>query len=291
MDAPSDTIPIIDGVAGLGSDYDVWLCDVWGVMHNGVRAFEGANAACRRFREAGGVVVLVSNAPRPASAVEKGFAQYGVDPQAYDSIVTSGDVTQRLLRAGEARAVHHLGPERDRPIFDGIDVVFAGPDEAEAVVCTGLFDDKSETPDDYRAPLGDMAARRLPMICANPDLMVERGDVLVYCAGALAALYESLGGPVRYAGKPYGPIYDLALERAAGHRRAPVDRQSVLAIGDGLKTDIAGAARAGIDALFVASGLHMGTGKHQQALDAAAVERLFAETARRPRAAISRLAW
>lgn len=291
MQKPSVEIPILDSISELAGDYKVWLCDVWGVIHNGVSAFESANEACRRFREAGGIVILLTNAPRPAFAVEKGFANYGVDPEAYDAIVTSGDVTQSELLSANAEGVFHLGPERDRGLFEGVDVTLAEAQDSDLIVCTGLFDDTSETPDDYRALLGDFIARGVQMVCANPDLMVERGEKLIYCAGSLAVLYEELGGTVVYAGKPHGPIYDLALARASDIAERPVSKQAVLAIGDGLKTDIAGACRAEIDVLFVASGLHMGTGENRGALDSAAIERLFANNSATPCAAIPRLAW
>ena len=291
MDTPSLNIPIIQGVTELEGDYAVWLCDVWGVMHNGKSAFESANDACRRFRQSGGVVVLLTNAPRPAYAVEKGFAGYGIHPEAYDAIATSGDVTHSHLKSGSAQRIFHLGPERDLPLFDGMDVAFSDADNADLVVCSGLFDDTTETPDDYRPMLSDLSARQIPMVCANPDLMVERGELLIYCAGAVAVLYEELGGPVIYAGKPHPPVYDLALQRAADVIGAPVSRSQVLAIGDGLKTDIAGAFRAELDALFVASGLHMGIGDDRTELDSAAVEALFSDSPTRPRAAIPRLAW
>ncbi len=291
MQKPSVEIPIIDSISELGGTYKVWLCDVWGVIHNGVSAFTSANEACRRFRESGGIVILLTNAPRPATAVEKGFANYGVDPQAYDAIVTSGDVTQSELLSARAKGVFHLGPERDRGLFEGVDARLTEAQDSDLIVCTGLFDDTSETPEDYRALMGDFIARDVPMVCANPDLMVERGEKLIYCAGSLAVQYEEMGGSVVFAGKPHGPIYDLALARASEFAAGPVPRADVLAIGDGLKTDIAGAFRAEIDVLFVASGLHMGTGEDRSALDRAAVERLFADSPSSPRAAISRLAW
>ena len=291
MTAPAPSIPVIDSVAALAPDYDAWLCDIWGVMHNGVEAFASAADACERFRASGGTVILISNAPRPSSAVRRQLDRIGVPAGAYDAIVTSGDVTRGLLTREPGRRVHHLGPERDKPIFDGLDISFAAPAGADVVLCSGLDDDTVETPDDYAERLGEMRTLGLPMICANPDLMVERGEALVYCAGALAVAYADLGGEVVYAGKPHLPIYEMALEQAGAARGAAIDKGRVLAIGDGLRTDIAGARAAGLDALFVASGLHVKDASKGKALDEAQLSALFAEDGTLPVAAQTRLAW
>jgi HAD superfamily hydrolase (TIGR01459 family) len=182
----------------------------------------------------------------------------------------------------------HLGPERDRSLFADLAVRLAAPDEASHCVCTGLVDDLSETPESYAPLLRRLAERGVPMICANPDRIVMRGDRMCYCAGALAEAYEALGGAVAYAGKPHGPIYALALSRAAALRGGPVAQQHVIAVGDGLATDIAGAAMAGIDCLFVAAGLH---GANGGAFDQASIASLFAGQQRMPIAAIEHLAW
>jgi HAD superfamily hydrolase (TIGR01459 family) len=290
-------IPVLDSVSGLAPRFDVWLCDIWGVMHNGVNGFAGAIRACQEHRRAGGVVVLISNAPRPNRAVAAQIAGFGVPSDSYDGIVTSGDVTRALLEsAGEGggpyRKAFHLGPERDLPIFEGLEVERVEPAEAEVVVCSGLYDDETETPADYAALFEQLMERRLPMICANPDVVVGRGDQLVYCAGALARAYEELGGEVAYAGKPYGPIYDLALE-TAGRKRGGVRRERVLAIGDGLETDLAGAVGMGFAALFVAGGMHRK--EFGPAVTPAAVMEFFeaSEERRRsrPLAVIGELAW
>ena len=291
MTAPASSIPVLDSVAALAAGYDAWLCDIWGVMHNGLDAFASAADACARFREAGGTVVLISNAPRPSGPVQRQLDRIGVPAGAYDATVTSGDVTRGLLTSEPGRRVHHLGPERDRSIFDGLDIAFAAPSAADVVLCSGLDDDTVETPDDYAERLGAMRALGLPMICANPDLMVERGEALVYCAGALAAAYAELGGEVVYAGKPHLPIYEMALERAGAARGAPLDKARVLAIGDGLRTDIAGAEAAGLDALFVASGLHVKDAAKGRALDEAQLTALFPDGGTLPVAAQTRLAW
>src|SRR5512134_1158955 len=250
-------IPVHDSIKDLGPRYPAWLVDIWGVMHNGHRAFPRAVAATRAFREVGGIVVLLSNSPRPSPSVKDQLIRLGVPADAYDATVTSGDLTRHELAKHVGATVFHLGPERDRPIFQGLDVKLAGPEESELIVCSGLFDDETETPEDYSGLLNALAARKLAMICANPDRLVERGDQLVWCAGALAASYEKAGGAVVYAGKPYGPIYDLAVDTIGTLACRAVPKREILAIGDGVHTDIEGAAVAGIDCVFIASGLHV----------------------------------
>ena len=291
MDSMPTNIPLIDSVSTLADGYDVWLCDVWGVLHNGERTFASAAAACQQFRAGGGSVVLISNSPRPRQGVAGQLDLIGVPADVWDVIVTSGDVTKALIVEASDKKLFHLGPERDLGLFEGLDINFAGPDDADLVICSGLYDDETEGPDDYADLLMQLKVRELPLICANPDLMVERGERLIYCAGALAAAYTALGGEVIYGGKPHPPIYEQAFREAAQLRGAPVDRKRVLAIGDGLKTDIAGAASAGIDALFVASGLHLAQAGSQGTADAEAIANLFAEASIRPLAAQTRLVW
>lgn len=290
MTATSFAVPIVDSVQDIGKGYRAWFVDIWGVMHNGRTAFPEASAATRAFRDQGGVVVLLSNSPRPSPAVQEQLREFGVPDGAYDATVTSGDLTRHELGKHAGARVFHLGPERDRAIFAGLDIALTGPEEAELVVCSGPFNDDVETPDHYTGLLGALAARGLLMICANPDHMVERGHRLVYCAGALAAVYETFGGKVIYAGKPHVPVYELALETAGRLAGETLDRARVLAIGDGLKTDIAGAGSFGIDAVFVASGLHA-PGEGGEALDAAHLTQLFGQEGRRPIAAMRGLQW
>lgn len=290
MTVASSTIPIVESLQDIGGGYRAWFVDIWGVMHNGRTAFPKAPATTRAFRQAGGVVVLLSNSPRPSPALQEQLRQFGIPDAAYDATVTSGDLTRHELGKHEGAKVFHLGPERDSPIFDGLDVTRTGSDEAELVVCSGPFNDDVETPDDYTDLLRDLAARGLPMICANPDHLVERGDRLVYCAGALAAVFEEFGGEVVYAGKPHAPVYDLALETAEKIAGESIGKDRILAIGDGLKTDIAGARGFGIDAVFVASGLHA-PGAGGAALDTAHLSDLFGQESRRPIAAMPALDW
>jgi HAD superfamily hydrolase (TIGR01459 family) len=290
MTATSPAIPIIDSVQDIAGGYRAWFVDIWGVMHNGRNAFPDAAAATRAFRGAGGVVVLLSNSPRPSPAVQEQLREFGVPDEAYDATVTSGDLTRHELGKHAGARVFHLGPERDRMIFEGLNVTLTGPEDAELIVCSGPFNDDVETPDDYTDLLGALAARGLMMICANPDQMVERGHRLVYCAGALAAVFEGFGGKVIYAGKPHGPVYELALETAEQIAGESIGRDRILAIGDGLKTDMAGAGGFGLDAVFVASGLHA-PGEGSEALDAGHLSELFGQESKRPIAATRALQW
>src|SRR5215472_9627598 len=209
---------LTDHFSTLASRYDAVLCDVWGVVHNGVRAFADACDALARFRAGGGTVLLITNAPRPAGVVVHLLDRLDVPHGAYDGIVSSGDVTQDVMLERRDQRVFTIGPQRDLPTFTELGIKFAPAESADYVVCTGLFDDDTETPDDYRGLLADLRKRDLFMVCANPDLVVERGERLVYCAGAIADLYASLGGRVLYAGKPHRPIYDTALARASAAR-------------------------------------------------------------------------
>lgn len=279
-------IPILASINTLDASHDAWLTDIWGVMHNGVTPFESACDACMRFRASGGTVLLLSNAPRPAGSVMAQLDRIGVPRQSWDGILTSGDAARALIAGLAGRPVFALGPDRDAPLYDGLPVTLTDAASAAAISCTGLFDDENETPDDYAALLKDFAARKLPMVCANPDLTVERGNRIVYCAGAIAAAYEARGGTVSYAGKPHRPIYDLAFERLAALRGAPVAHSRILAIGDGVRTDIAGAARAGLASVFIASGIHVET-----ALTSETLAELFPDPAERPLAAMTALAW
>tara|TARA_R100001129_G_scaffold13438_3_gene8660 strand:+ start:7755 stop:8696 length:942 start_codon:yes stop_codon:yes gene_type:complete len=251
---PVQTATKIDRLDEVAANYDVVLCDVWGVVHNGVNPFPFAVQALEAWRAAGKTVVLITNSPRPGDGVIKQFDVIGVSTGAWDDIVTSGDVTRTLVSKGPKK-LFFIGPERDHAHFDGLGVELVGEDEAEAILCTSPYDDEVETPDDYTELLSRLVKRKLPFICANPDQVVERGDKLVYCAGALARVYEELGGETRVAGKPHSPIYAEALRRVE-KLRGSTPNNRVLAIGDGIATDISGAVGAGIDVLFIARGIH-----------------------------------
>jgi HAD superfamily hydrolase (TIGR01459 family) len=284
---------IAAGLRALAAEYDVALCDIWGVVHNGHAVFPGAAEALTAFRAGGRIVVLVSNAPRPSSSVVTQLDRLRLPRSAWDAIVTSGDVTHSHIDASRGRRIFHLGPDRDRPLYEGHDVRFAAtPDEAEVVVCTGLFDDTVETPDDYRDLLASLFRRGVPMICANPDLVVERGGTMVYCAGAIADAYERLGGAVVWCGKPHPPIYDAALSVAGSLLKRRVETARVLAIGDSIRTDIAGATALGCGALFIAGGIHaLEAGHGGGTLDEEAARAFFEGQGVVPDAAMAGLVW
>lgn len=254
---------IIDSLSDIAADYDVLFCDLWGCVHNGKTAYPAAVTALQDYRRAGGKVALVTNAPRPRGAVAQQIAGLGVPDDAWDEIVTSGDAAQDAMFSGRlGRRVWHVGPPKDVAFFTETDDPRAGAlnrvslDEAEGIVVTSPFDDLTETPEHYRERLMLAVERGLPLLCANPDIVVDYGEQRLYCAGAIAQLYQELGGEALYFGKPHAPIYELA------RRRLGVSDARELAIGDGIGTDIAGAAAQGIDSLFVTGGLaaeHMGS--------------------------------
>jgi HAD superfamily hydrolase (TIGR01459 family) len=276
----------------LARDYDVLLCDVWGVMHNGLAAFPAACEALMRFRARGGTAILITNAPRSGEAVARILDRLKIPREAYDAITSSGDVTRAIVKGRLPESVFHLGPERDLSIFAGLDVRLAAAETADYVVCSGLFDDTIETPESYRDLLAALHARSLFMVCANPDIVVERGDTLVYCAGALADAYAARGGKVLYCGKPHAPIYDLALATAAARRGGKTPRpQRVLAIGDSVRTDLKGAAALGLDCMFVTSGIHAEEYGSREAPDLMALNAMFAAAGVMPRGVMRELVW
>ncbi len=293
LNSPAHLPPVVAALAPFAQRYDLFLCDVWGVVHNGIAAFPAANEALTRARAAGVTVIMISNAPRPGAIVKKQIARYGVPASAYDDVVASGDVTREELASRPGARVFHLGAERDLPNYEGLDVTLVDLESADLVVCTGPFHDDTETPDDYRELMARIKARDLLLICANPDIVVERGDRLIWCAGALAAIYDELGGKTIYAGKPYAPIYKMCLARAAALRGREVPRSRVLAIGDGLKTDLLGAARQEIDCLFVTRGIHAADfGLDEKGgMDRDKLERAFAEAGAAPAAIMRELIW
>jgi HAD superfamily hydrolase (TIGR01459 family) len=272
---------ILTGLREIASGYDALVCDVWGVLHDGQAARQEAVDALRRFRETRGRVVLLSNAPRPKRDVETMFKRLGVALDCYDEIVTSGIATRADLETRKPAAMFHLGPERDRGVFEGLGIALTDIEEAEIVLNSGLFNDDFETPDDYKDRLARMKARGLLMLCANPDRVVQRGGKLIWCAGALADEYQKIGGEVIYYGKPMTAIYDFV-------RAAVPDARRLLAIGDGLHTDVKGANAAGIDALFIADGIH---GEEIGAVTREHMAELFARAGVHARAAMRALVW
>src|SRR5665213_372023 len=283
--------PVIPHFSALAPDYDVILSDVWGVVHNGMRSFAEPCDALTRARAAGAAVILITNAPRPSDAVIRQLDRLQVPHETYDALVSSGDVTRNVIRSRPGQTVFHIGPERDHSIFAGLDLRFAPLENADYVVCSGLFDDETEKPDDYRERLSAMLARKLFMLCGNPDAVVERGDRLVYCAGAIADIYASMGGEVLYAGKPHRPIYDMALAKAETARGRKADLRRVLAIGDSVRTDLAGAHGLGVDCLFITAGIHAEELGGRDAPEARAISGLFAAAGQLPKAVMRQLVW
>lgn len=290
---------IVTGLSELAPGYDVILCDVWGVLHNGETCFAAAASALSAFRAGGGAVVLITNAPRPNGPVLQQLDTIGVPHSAYDRMVTSGDVTLASIMRHGTEPLYHIGPPRDLALFAAIEDLggtvppLASLEEADYVVVTGLFGEETDTPETYDPSLAVMRRRGLTMICANPDLVVHVGERLRYCAGAVAERYRDQGGTVVYAGKPHAPIYETALALAEEVRGAPVDRSRVLAIGDALRTDVAGAVLQGLDVLFITAGIHRdeshrtGDGR----LDPEAYARMIEAAQHRPLAAMEALAW
>lgn len=254
---PSGPPPILAHAEALLSRYDVLLCDVWGVVHNGITAYAGAVDALQWFRRDGGTVVLVSNAPVPKHRVAAMLASRHVPADAYDDIVSSGDLALEHVAMTGYRAVYCIGPlDRDQALFSALKARSVDLDEAEAIVCTGLTDDQNERPEDYLPLLRRARDRKLAFVCANPDLVVDVGGTLLYCAGAIADLYQGIGGDVVWTGKPYPLAYETAAARAAGLRGAAVAKERMLVIGDAIRTDLKGGEMFGCDALFIASGIH-----------------------------------
>lgn len=249
-------IPEISGLSAVAERYDALLCDAWGVIHNGRELYPGAAEAMIRFRETRGPVVILTNAPRPSEVIPAQLDRLGLPREAYDAVVTSGDATRAELEARAPGPAYRLGPDKDDPLFAVGDLSFAPIDEARFIVCTGLVDDHADEPEDYRPLLQTARERNLEMVCANPDIVVRWGDRMIWCAGALAEIYREIGGRVVYTGKPHAPIYRLAQARIEAAAGRVIEPKRVLAVGDGLKTDILGANKQNLDAVFVADGIH-----------------------------------
>ena len=267
---------------------EVVLSDIWGVVHNGLESFPEACAALHSYRQQGGVVILITNAPRPADSVQRQLRKLGVADETYDAIVSSGDLTRNFVADHPGKKLYWVGPDRDSSIHRGLDPAMSDLESADYIICTGLFDDETESAEDYRPTLMTALARKVPLICANPDIVVERGDRLIYCAGAIAELYRELGGEVVFYGKPHRPIYERAMALAAERRGQPAELRHVLAIGDSVRTDLTGALNFGIDCLFVTRGIHSEEFAGIDQLDPASVRELFGHP---PEALIRELRW
>ena len=285
--------PILHNGRDLLSRYDVILCDIWGVVHDGRDAYAEAGEALANFRAAGGTVILVSNVPVPSAGVEDVLRKTRVRRDAWDAIVAGGDIALAHVAERGYQRLHWIGPyKRDRALFDkapGPSVPIA---EAEAILCSGLVDDLNETVEDYRPQLEAALARRLPFVCANPDLVVDVGEKRHLCAGALAAEYERMGGEVYWAGKPHLPAYKTARERAGALRGKLPALERVLGIGDTVRTDLGAARALGVDALFIMAGIHRDVIMTGDAVDMEGLARLFA-AADTPKAvaAMTHLRW
>ena len=286
------------GLAGLARDIDLVLCDVWGVIHNGVDHHAGAVDALRRFRSRGGTVVLITNAPAPRGQVRRRLDSLGVPRDAYDAIATSGDVTIAMIIKAGCPPLFSIGPKGEYALYREASQHGPRParivalEEAELAVGIGL-DETGDRPEDYDVNLQALRARGIDLICANPDIVVEVGDELVYCAGAIAERYEAMGGLVLHAGKPHAPIYDMAMGLADAIR-GPTRRSRILAIGDAMHTDVAGASAQGIASLMITSGIHRAAlhqGGRDSAIDIEAFGRFLAGYATAPNAALPSLSW
>ena len=282
------TLRFAERLRDLVGGVDVVLSDIWGVVHNGLVAFPEACEALHSFRAQGGTVILITNAPRAADSVQRQLRKLDIADDTYDAIVSSGDLTRHYVADHPGQKMFWLGPERDNSIYRGLDPVLAPLEQADYIVCTGLFDDETESAENYRAMMLQARAHKLPLICANPDIVVERGDRLIYCAGAVAELYRELGGEVIFYGKPHRPIYQRAMQLAAEQLGRPAELGRVLAIGDSVRTDLAGAHGFGIDCLFVTRGIHAEDFEGVDQLDPTSVKELFGHP---PRALTRELKW
>lgn len=283
------TATIISNLAQISDQYDAVLCDVWGVIHNGRSAYQDACAALSRFRDQGKPVILISNAPRPSSIIPGQLDFLKVPRTAWDGIVTSGDATRAEIEQRGPRG-YKIGPSKDEGLYEGLPVDFRPIETADYVICTGLRDDLSEPPESYRSELAALVARDLPFICANPDRVVQFGGQLIPCAGALADIYEELGGRVIMAGKPFAPIYDLTIAAAQTAAGKHLDRARLLCIGDGVQTDVAGAFNQQLDCLFVAAGIHAQELSGEAGLESGKVDAFLAANSTHARWAIDGLA-
>ena len=285
------TCRIVQSLAEIGGAYQALLVDLWGCYHDGLAPYPAAVAALRAYRARGGIVILLTNAPRPAASVVAFLDRIGAPADSYDGVMSSGAACQRAMASGEyGQRFHYVGPPRDLHMLTDLGLADIALDDADAILCTGLGDDTAETPGDYFEAMADWHGRGLRLLCANPDLIVDRGEQRLYCAGALALAYEQAGGEVIWFGKPHRATYRQSfhlIEELAGREVAPAD---VLAIGDGIRTDVKGGLDAGLDVLFVTGGLSAGeVGADPEHPDPARLDACLAEHGVAPRYAIGRL--
>lgn len=289
------SIPILSGLAEMADDYDLFILDLWGVIHDGVTVYPGAVNCLLRLRQRGARVVLLSNAARPSASVALHLTELGIEAELYDWLLTSGEATANIIASratgtgAQARpAYFHLGPERCQSTLDACGGREVDIEVAEIIICTGLFDDKTEQAEDYRDLLAGAAARELPMICANPDVVANRGGQMIPCAGSVAAFYEQLGGKVQRFGKPFPPVFDRLFAESPG-----IARNRAVMIGDNLATDIRGARQAGIDSIWIGGGIHaeaLALGS-DGLLDTEMVHSVAEQAGERPKAILPWLQW
>ena len=287
---------IIDGLSEISQRYDAVFCDLWGVLHNGKTAFPAAVSALQAFRKSGGTVVLLTNAPRPRSGVVAQLERLQAPRDCWDIIVTSGDASQAAVAAGLfGKNIYHVGPDRDHLFFDdfngeALPVTRVDLKDADSIICTGLWDDQTETPEDYRELIANGINKKLPMLCANPDITVDVGEKRIYCGGAIGEAYTKAGGVTHYYGKPHSPIYDMSRTLLTQHRGQIIEDTRILAIGDGILTDIPGAVGEGLDSLFVTGGLaDAETGTNGGQPDPALMSDFLSKASLSPTYAIGRL--
>lgn len=281
---------LLDAIDPIAPGYDAIFCDIWGVIHNGRAHFPAAAAALQRLRAAGKIVILVSNVPKPNGPIPGQLDRLGFPRAAYDSIVTSGDAIRAELSKRAPGPMYKIGPPHDAALWEGLGLSRSELNDARFIAISGLNHDEYETPEDYADVVRAGVARDLDLLCANPDIVVRMGDRLVWCAGAIARDYAAVGGRVIMAGKPHTPIYDLAFAELARIAGREIEKSRVLAIGDGIGTDVLGANGAGIDCVFIASGLHGEALKTEGAIDIAKAEAALAAEGARARYVMEALA-
>ena len=282
------TLHFVENLRELVDGVDVVLSDIWGVVHNGLQSFPEACEALRNCRHQGSTVIMITNSPLLPESVQQQLRHLGVPDDTYDAIASSGDLTRRYVADHPGRKIFWIGPDRHGSIHRDLDAPLAPLEEADYIICTGPYDDETETAEDYRGMMLRARERELTLVCANPDIVVERGDRLIYCAGAIAELYRELGGEVIFYGKPHRPIYERAMALAGERQGHSIDRKKVLAIGDSVRTDVNGARDFGIDCLFVTRGIHSEQFAGLDQLDPATVVELFGHP---PKALIRQLRW
>ena len=282
--------PRISGLSEIADKYELILCDVWGVLHNGIKPRQDTIQALTKYRQEGGCVIMVTNAPRQRKSVFVQLENMGVPEGVFDTVVTSGDVTRDLMRNAPNKMLH-IGPDKDLNLFEGLDAERVTEEQAEVIICTGLYDEQTEKPEDYLELLTRLKQRDLAFICANPDIVVDVGDKTQFCAGAIAREYTQIGGKTLIAGKPHHPIYDLAIQEAEKLSGKDFDRNKILAIGDGMPTDIKGARDYGLDALYISAGIHAGEYGDLENPDYDAVLEFLAKNNASPVAYSPRLVW